>query len=165
MRAGERHRESSVPLRPPRTRCGSGSRGPAARAPTSNFPGLRCARGGGRRRQPIGVRLSAPTPSRRGPVGCESSPQPHRRPPAGAQSSRGVSGRRRRARGSPPPPVGLSRNSGNLQTKETYGPAGVTSPATPGPTSRQGMGNRNGSMVSCTPLEGWATRGLFPTKP
>lgn len=81
------------------------------------------------------MRLSAPTPSRRRPVGCESSPQPHRRPPAGAQHSRGVSGRRRRARGSPPPPVGLSRNSGNPQTRETYELAGVTSPATPGSLS------------------------------
>lgn len=47
VRAGERHWESSVPLRPPRTRCGSGSCGPAARAPTSNFPGAALSPGRG----------------------------------------------------------------------------------------------------------------------
>lgn len=128
---------------------------PARQLATS--PGLRGARGGGRRRQPIRARLSAPTPSRSGSVGCESSPQPHRRPPAGAQISCGVSGRRRRARSSPPPLVGLSINSDNPQTRETCGPAGVTSPATsgslstisglvqlPGPTPRQAWAAQHG---------------------
>lgn len=122
-------------MRPRRSAADLGSAAPQPARQLATSPGLRCARGGGRRRQPIGVDLNAPTPSRRGPVGCESSPQPHRRPPACAQSSRGVSGRRCRARGSPPPPVGLSRNSGNPQTRKTYGPTGVTSPATPGSLS------------------------------
>lgn len=156
VRTGERPRELSAGLwQPRRTRCGSGSRGPAARAPTSNFPGAARRPGRGAEAVANPRKLSAPTPSRSGPVGCESSPQPHRWPPAGAQSSRGVSGRRRRARGSPPPLVGLSINSGNPQTKETYGPAGVTSPATPGSLSTiSGLVQLPGP----TPRQAWAAQ-------
>lgn len=156
VRTGERPRGFSARLwQPRRSRCGSGSRGPAARAPTSNFPGAARHPGRGAEAAANRARLSAPTPSRSGPVGCESSPQPHRRPPAGAQISRGVSGRRRRARSSPPPLVGLSINSDNPQTRETCGPAGVTSPATPGSLST------NSGLVqlpSPTPRQAWAAQ-------
>lgn len=71
MRTGERPRELSAELwQSRRTRCGSGSRGPAARAPTSNFPGAarRPGRGAEAAANPREAQRAHPQPQRAGGV-------------------------------------------------------------------------------------------------